>query len=157
LKFTQRQIDLLEMRLTEMDLVDGLEISGQENRTNGHQIPSLPLSSPLTGTVGISRFESESDSDDDPDEEEDGRHLFGRHSSGGYELVGKENQSETTSEGGGYFPSASSLNDGFMKSKASFVEVMTGEEPLTSLCSSLGLLDGQDYGRRIQASSTYDY
>jgi hypothetical protein len=124
------------MRLTEMDLVDGLEISGQENRTNGHQIPSLLLS-PLTGSVGISRFELESDSDDDPDEEEDGRHLFGRHSSGGYELVGKENQSETTSEGGGYFPSAASLNDGFMKSKASFVEVMTGEETLTSLYSYL--------------------
>jgi hypothetical protein len=47
LKFSQRQVDLLDMRLTELDLIDGLEIFGEENRTHGPRViipsPSLFL------------------------------------------------------------------------------------------------------------------
>ena len=35
LNFTQRQIELFDLRLTELDLVDGLEIPGEENHA-GH-------------------------------------------------------------------------------------------------------------------------
>jgi hypothetical protein len=72
----------------------------------------------------------ESDSDEESDEEgleHDGMpsNKFTRHSSGGYELVGGAGgQSETaSSEGGSYFPSSNSINEGFKKSKATFVEV----------------------------------
>lgn len=32
LNFKQKQIELLDMRLTELDLIDGLEIPGEDNR-----------------------------------------------------------------------------------------------------------------------------
>ena len=86
------------MRLTQLDLIDGLDILGEDNN------------------VGLmSRWDEESDSDgssnnddedDDVDEKDDnnengsvyfdGKHRW-RKSSGGYELVGKDINSETTS------------------------------------------------------------
>jgi hypothetical protein len=136
LNFTQKQIELFDLRLTELDLTDGLEIPGEENRAAGRTVTSPPLG--LTGEAHllVPKFDSESDSDEDSDEEQEQQGLqgemitsnkFTRHSSGGYELVGGRGDggdSEiASSEGGSYFPSTTSINQGFMKSKASLAQV----------------------------------
>lgn len=82
----------------------------------------------------VAKVDVESDTDDD---EEEFSVKFNRNSSSGYELVGKDTQSETTSEG--YFPSSGSVSHGFEKSKKTLVEV--GTTCLIIVISCLRLLE----------------
>lgn len=111
------------MQLTELDLIDGLEVLNEDNRVG------------INSKWYEDHDDSNSDnSDDDNDNDDNDNNINGknhwRKSSGGYELVGKDKNSETNSiqqqqddNDDDTFSLSSSFNQGFIKSKSSFVEV----------------------------------